>query len=72
MNHVVQDELIESLIELRRALPSMRLGQLVANMATAARGPELGAVWDAEDQELLDAIRSHLRRLSPRDYAERG
>ena len=36
MNITVHDDLIESLAELRRALPSMRLGQLIANMATAS------------------------------------
>jgi hypothetical protein len=58
------DELIESLAELRRMLPSMRLGQLVANMATVARGAVPGAVWETEDDELLDAIHWQLRQLS--------
>jgi hypothetical protein len=60
----VRDELMESLAELRRALPSMRLGQLIANMATVARGAEPGAIWDAEDDELLGAIRWQLQQLS--------
>jgi hypothetical protein len=67
---VVQDELLESLAELRRALPSMRLGQLIANMATVARGAVPGAVWEAEDDELLKAVRWQLRQLSPRSAAE--
>ncbi len=46
---VTHDELIESLAELRRALPSVRLGQLIANMATVARGAVAGAIWDVED-----------------------
>ncbi len=32
MNVAVHDEVMECLAELRRALPSMRLGQLIANM----------------------------------------
>jgi hypothetical protein len=60
MNVTVHDELIESLAELRRALPSMRFGQLIANMATVARGAVTGAVWEAEDDELLGAIRWQL------------
>jgi hypothetical protein len=60
----VHDELIESLAELRRALPSMRLGQLVANMATVARGAIPGAIWEMEDDELLSAIRWQLQQLS--------
>jgi hypothetical protein len=63
---MVHDVLIESLAELRRALPSMRLGQLIANMATVARGAVPGAVWDAEDDELLTAIRWQLEQLGSR------
>lgn len=70
MNTAVHDELIESLAELRRALPSMRLGQLIANMATVARGAVPGAVWDAEDEELLDAIRWQLRQVASRAAAD--
>ncbi|MBX7105717.1 MAG: hypothetical protein K1X57_16665 [Gemmataceae bacterium] len=57
------DELIASLGELRRRLPSMRLGQLICNMATVAKGPIPGATWDVEDDELLDAIRTQLEQL---------
>lgn len=69
MNATPRDELIESLAELRQALPSMRLGQLIANMATVARGAVPGAVWDAEDDELLGAIRWQLQQLSSRGAA---
>ncbi len=58
------NELLDAILELRRALPSMRLGQLIANMATVARGPIPGAVWDAEDDELLAAVRWQLEQLS--------
>ncbi len=64
MNVTVNDELIESLAELRRALPSMRLGQLIANMATVARGAVSGAIWEAEDHELLTAIRWQIQQLA--------
>jgi hypothetical protein len=57
-------ELLDALAELRRALPEMRLGQLVANMATVARGPVPGAVWDVEDDELLAAVRWQLQQLA--------
>lgn len=69
MSATTDDELIRSLLELRRALPSLRLGQLIANMATVARGPVPGAVWDAEDDELLRAIRWQLRELAARSPA---
>lgn len=64
MNVTFHDELLKSLAELRRALPSMRLGQLVANMATVARGTVAGATWEVEDHELLSAIRWQLQQLA--------
>ena len=64
MSVAVHDELIESLAELRRALPSMRLGQLIANMATVARGAAPGAIWEMEDEQLLSAIHWQLQQLS--------
>ena len=70
MNVTTHDELIESLAKLRRALPSMRLGQLIANMATVARGAVPGAIWETEDEELLGAIRWQLQELASRAAAE--
>ena len=70
MNVIVHDELIDSLAELRRALPSTRLGQLIANMATVARGAVPGAIWEMEDDELLGAIRWQLQQLASRNAAE--
>lgn len=70
MNIAVHDELIESLAELRRALPSMRLGQLIANMATVARGAVPGAIWETEDGELLGAIRWQLQQLASCEAGE--
>ena len=69
MSTIAHDELIESLAELRQALPSMRLGQLIANMATVARGAVAGAIWEMEDDELLSAIRWQLEQLSDRAAA---
>ena len=69
MSTIAHDELIESLGELRQALPSMRLGQLIANMATVARGAVAGAIWEMEDDELLTAIRWQLDQLSARAAA---
>ena len=68
---VVQDELLESLAELRRALPSIRLGR--SPSPTWRPWPEAavpGAVWEAEDEELLKAVRWQLRQLSARPAAE--
>ena len=69
MNVAVHDELMETLAELRRALPSMRLGQRIANMATVARGAVPGAIWEMEDDELLAALRWQLQQWTP-DAAE--
>lgn len=66
MSATAHDELIESLTELRHVLPSMRLGQLIANMATVARGAVAGAIWEMEDDELLAAIRWQLQQFSTR------
>jgi len=64
VNTAVHDELEVSLTELHMALPSMRFGQLIANMATVSRGAAPGAIWEMEDGELLAAIRWQLRELS--------
>jgi hypothetical protein len=68
----IHDELVESLVELRQALPTMRLGQLIANMATVARGAVPGSIWEVEDDELLRAIRWQLAQLSSRAASEGG
>jgi hypothetical protein len=61
-----QKELLRALDELHDALPDMRFGQLVSNLATLARGPEPESVWDVEDEELLAAAREQLRSLRAR------
>jgi len=63
MNNAEPDPIVGALAELRRVQPTMRLGQLIANMATVARGPAPGAVWDVEDDELLVAIRWQIEQL---------
>ena len=72
MSATIDDDLMESLAELRRAIPSMRLGQLIANMATVARGAVPGAVWEAEDDELLIAIRWQLQQLASSAVTDDG
>jgi hypothetical protein len=69
MTDPTHDELLDTLAELRRALPALRLGQLVANLATVARGADAGAVWDLEDDELLAAARWQLDQLAARAEA---
>jgi hypothetical protein len=55
-----RSELLNVLTELSEACPEMRMGQLIANLATLAKGPEIEAIWDAEDDELLVAARRQL------------
>ena len=63
------DPIVEALGELRKVQPTMRLGQLIANMATVARGPVPGAVWDVEDDELLAAIRWQIGQLADHEIS---
>jgi hypothetical protein len=46
--------------------PDVRLGQLIVNLSSIARGPNPEAIWDVEDDELLAAAKSHLE-----DYERR-
>lgn len=55
-------QLLAALEELSAVYPDWRLGQLVSNAAYWARGPRAEAVWDVEDEELLEAIREHLKK----------
>lgn len=57
------DELLDALAELRVLFPDWRMGQLIANLVTAAGGMDAGAIWDMEDEKLLAAA----RRLSERN-----
>ena len=49
------------LSELSEKYPQARLGQLVSNLATLAKGPSVEAIWDAEDEELLEAAKRQLK-----------
>ena len=42
--------------------PQWRIGQLIANVAWWARGPNNEAIWDVEDDEFLAAAEAHLAR----------
>ena len=57
------DDLLELIAELRRAQPELRLGQLVAALGLVSRGDRIGASWDVEDAELVDAARWQLNQL---------
>ncbi len=56
--------LLEQLIELA---PDVRFGQLIANLSYLAIAPTNEAIWDMEDEQLLEAIRQHIADLSHRE-----
>lgn len=62
-------ELLEALSELSEQFPEVRLGQLISNLATFAKGPQIEAIWDAEDKELLEAAKQQLAVFRSRDSA---
>jgi len=66
MTNLPADELITALAELRALFPDWRLGQLVCNLASAAGGMDVDAVWNMEDQRLLDAARRLIDQNSER------
>ena len=62
MNVSAAEELLEALSELRTLFPDWRMGQLVANLVTAAGGTDADAIWDVEDDQLLAAARRLIER----------
>ena len=62
MTNATDDELILAVAEMRILFPKWRMGQLIANLAQAAGRTGDGAIWDAEDGELLAAARRLIER----------
>jgi hypothetical protein len=56
MTNPDRTELFSALADLSRRYPHWRIGQLLANVAGWADAE----IWDAEDDQLLAAIRAHL------------
>ena len=69
MNHAVRDELLRVFSGFGDHAPDLRFGQLIANLAFLARASGTSDVWEVEDEELLEAARSHLRDLERRSEA---
>ena len=53
-----REQLLAALSQLARLRPEWRLGQTLANLATAAGRLDAGGVWDLEDAEALEAART--------------
>jgi hypothetical protein len=52
-----RQELLRLLAELSDVDGELRMGQMIANLATLARGAKTEAIWDSEDDELIAAAR---------------
>lgn len=59
MNASLSEELLRAIAQIRVIFPDWRMGQLLANLVTAA-GTE--SIWDVEDTELLMAARRLIER----------
>lgn len=66
MMNPVRQEVLHVLAELSEVCPEVRLGQLMANLSYLARGLSNEAIWDMEDEELLEAARKHLEQWRAR------
>jgi hypothetical protein len=66
MTTPVRKEILRLLEQVSELSPEVRLGQLIANLSYMAVGPTAEAVWDMEDEQLLDALRQHLADLAKR------
>ena len=59
----IRREVLQVLAELSEVVPEVRLGQLMANLSYLACGLTTQAIWDMEDEELLEAARANLEQL---------
>ena len=53
-------EVLEILAELSAMHPEMRMGQWMTAFASFARGPNVEAIYDVEDEELIPVMRRFL------------
>lgn len=51
----IRQELFDRLAEICHLRPELRIGQLIINLTHMVRPAGHDAIWDVEDQELLDA-----------------
>ena len=59
-------QLLAALAELSELADELRFGQLVANLATLAKGANVEAIWDASDDELVGAAQRLLTHYQQR------
>jgi hypothetical protein len=66
MINPVRKEVLSLLEQVSELAPDVRFGQLIANLSYLAIGATNEAIWDMEDDQLLEALRQHLADLSRR------
>lgn len=64
--NTTREKLFSVLAELSQHCPEVRVGQLLSNLATLARGPQVESIWDVEDDELLAAAKRQLATFEAR------
>jgi hypothetical protein len=62
----VRKEVLCLLEQVSELAPDVRFGQLIANLSYLAIEPTNEAIWDMEDEQLLEALRQHLTDLCKR------
>lgn len=62
MNTQAAQQVSAVIQELAAVYPQWRIGQIVANVATWARGPQESATWEVTDEEFVRAAREHLQQ----------
>lgn len=62
-----RQEILKLLERLSALTPDVRFGQLIANLSYLAVGPTNEAIWDMEDEQLIDALKRHIADLANRD-----
>ncbi len=63
-------EVLQVLEQLSECYPDQRIGQLVSNFCYLAKGPNVEAIYDVEDEEFLRAAKEHLRKKKQGTLAE--
>jgi len=62
MSVSVAEDLLAAMSKLRALFPDWRMGQLLANLVTAAGRADPGAIWEVEDEARLVAARRLIER----------
>jgi hypothetical protein len=66
MINPTRQEILHLLERVSKLAPDVRFGQLIVNLSYMAIAPANEAIWDMEDEQLLEAIRRHVDDLSQR------